>query len=151
MNKTEEKSAKQEGFDAFDLDGSAMFESWAACGNRAEWIGGFAEAGASEGWALGDLKELARKFAGGNAAEICKMFDEHAERLRSYWASRKSTEASKSAAKLGTWEVHPSARGTFMVIEEDGTEDGRLIADRMREADARHIADLHNAATGSAQ
>ncbi|MCZ8254536.1 MAG: hypothetical protein O9327_02490 [Polaromonas sp.] len=60
-----------------------------------------------------------------------------------------STTEADSAAMLGTWEVHPSVRGTFMVIEEDGTDDGRLIADKMRESDARRIVALHNAAVGS--
>lgn len=37
-----------------------------------------------------------------------------------------------------------SVRGTFMLIEEDGSEDGRLVADRMSSADARTLAKVSN-------
>ena len=38
------------------------------------------------------------------------------------------------------WVVYTSSRGKPMVIEEDGTEDGRLVADRLTEKDAKLIA-----------
>lgn len=53
-----------------------------------------------------------------------------------------STEHTPSSYE---WVVVATARNRFMVIEENGTEDGRLVADNILRSDAEHIAWLHNA------
>lgn len=71
-----------------------------------------------------------------------------AERWRSYgWRSSLDTTAQqhpkarvRSAAPVPKRTVEPSSAGMFMVVEEDGTEDGRLVADDLTEPSARELA-----------
>jgi hypothetical protein len=42
------------------------------------------------------------------------------------------------------WIVDNSGPSLFMVIEEDGSDDGRLVADRLKKPDAESIAKIHN-------
>lgn len=42
------------------------------------------------------------------------------------------------------WIVEPSSRGKFMIIEENDSQDGRLVADKLSKDDAERIVKAVN-------